>query len=47
MLIIGENEEEEATVSVRKHSEGDLGTFTVEEFSIIIQKEIEKTLKQF
>ena len=47
MLIIGENEEKEATVSVRKHSEGDLGTFTVEEFSIIIQKEIEKTLKQY
>ena len=47
MLIIGENEEKEATVSVRKHSEGDLGTFTVEEFSNLIQKEIEKTLKQF
>jgi len=47
MLIIGENEEKEATVSVRKHSEGDLGTFTVKEFSNLIQKEIEKTLKQF
>ncbi len=47
MLIIGENEEKEGTVSVRKHSEGDLGVYTVEEFSKIIQKEIEKTIKQF
>jgi len=47
MLIIGENEEKECTVSVRKHGEGDLGIFTVEEFSKIIQKEIDKTLKQF
>ncbi len=47
MLIIGENEEKESTVSVRKHGEGDLGTFTVEEFSKIIQKEIDKTLKPF
>lgn len=35
MLIIGENEEKEGTISVRKHGEGDLGTFTVEEFSKI------------
>jgi len=47
MLIIGENEEKENTISVRKHGEGDLGTFTVEEFSKIIQKEIDKTLKPF
>ena len=47
MLIIGENEEKKGTVSVRKHGEGDLGTFTVEEFSQIIQKEIDKTLKPF
>ena len=47
MLIIGENEEKEGTISVRKHGEGDMGTFTVEEFSKIIQKEIDKTLKQF
>jgi len=47
MLIIGENEEKESTISVRKHGEGELGTFTVEEFSKIMQKEIDKTLKQF
>ncbi len=47
MLIIGENEEKEGTVSVRKHSEGDLGTFSIEEFAGIIQSEIDKTLEQF
>jgi threonyl-tRNA synthetase len=47
MLIIGENEEKEGTISVRKHSEGDLGTFTVKEFSEIIQNEIDKTLQQY
>jgi threonyl-tRNA synthetase len=47
MLIIGENEEKENTVSVRKHGEGDMGSFTVEEFSQIIQKEIDNTLQQF
>jgi threonyl-tRNA synthetase len=47
MLIIGENEEKEGTVSVRKHSEGDLGSFTIEEFAKIIQTEIDKTLQQF
>ena len=47
MLIIGENEEKEGTISVRKHGEGDMGTFTVKEFSEIVQKEIDKTLKPF
>lgn len=32
MLIVGEKEEQDGTVSVRKHGEGDLGTFTIEEF---------------
>jgi threonyl-tRNA synthetase len=47
MLIIGESEEKNGTVSVRKHGEGDLGTFSVEEFSKIVQNEIDKTLQQF
>ena len=47
MLIIGESEEKQSTVSVRKHGEGDLGSFTVKEFSKIIQDEIDKTLQQF
>ena len=47
MLIIGENEEKEGTVSVRKHSEGDLGSFSVEDFAGLIENEISKTLKSF
>ncbi|MCA0932358.1 threonine--tRNA ligase [Lutimonas saemankumensis] len=47
MLIIGENEEKEGTVSVRKHSEGDLGSYSIEGFAEIIQNEIDKTLQQF
>lgn len=48
MLIIGENEENEGTVSVRQHgSKDDLGSLTVEAFAEIIKKEIEKTLTVF
>ena len=47
MLIVGEKEEENGTVSVRKHGEGDLGTYTIEEFVSLIQKEISKTLSPF
>ena len=47
MIIIGEKEEQENLISVRKHGEGDLGTFTIEEFVSLINKEIESTLVQF
>ena len=47
MIIIGEKEENEGLISVRRHGEGDLGTFTVEEFSTLVDKEIENTLQQF
>jgi threonyl-tRNA synthetase len=47
MLIVGEKEEEEGTVSVRKHGEGDLGTFTIEEFVSLVKKEVESTLVKF
>ncbi len=47
MLIIGENEEKDGTVSVRKHSEGDLGTYSIEGFAELIENEINKTLKSF
>jgi threonyl-tRNA synthetase len=40
MLIIGEKEMQDGTVSVRKHSEGDLGVMSIEEFSNHLQKEI-------
>ena len=33
MLIIGDNEKEGNTVSVRKQGEGDLGTMSIDEFA--------------
>ncbi len=47
MIIVGEKEEENGTVSVRKHGEGDIGTFSIDEFISLIQKEIHKTLVPF
>lgn len=42
MLIVGEKEEADNTISVRKQGEGDLGTFTIELFSDYIENEIKK-----
>ena len=39
MLIVGEKEQEEGKLSVRKHGEGDLGNMTIEAFTEIMQKE--------
>ena len=47
MLIVGEKEEKEGTVSVRRHGEGDLGTYSIEDFTALIKKEIEKTVIPF
>lgn len=44
MLIIGEKESNESKVSVRKHGQGDLGTFTLPEFVKIVEEEINKDL---
>ncbi|WP_299291027.1 threonine--tRNA ligase [uncultured Mucilaginibacter sp.] len=40
MLIVGEKEAAEGTVSVRKHGEGDLGSMAIEDFKSLIEKEI-------
>ncbi|RZA01258.1 MAG: threonine--tRNA ligase [Sphingobacteriaceae bacterium] len=40
MLIVGEKEEAENVVSVRKHGQGDLGSMSIEEFKNQIIKEI-------
>ena len=40
MLIIGEKEIENDTLSVRKHGEGDIGTMTIEEFANYFNKEL-------
>ncbi len=47
MLIVGEHEEMDGTVSVRKHGEGDLGTMTIEAFSELIQQTVKKESKEF
>ncbi len=44
MLIIGEKESTESKVSVRKHGQGDLGSFTIPEFAKIIEDEINNAL---
>ena len=45
MLILGENEAKEGTVSVRKQGEGDLGGMSVEAFAGHIRSEIAEMLK--
>ncbi|MBT8385487.1 MAG: threonine--tRNA ligase, partial [Bacteroidia bacterium] len=47
MIIIGENEENEGMISVRRHGGEDLGKMTIEDFSVIIKEEINNTLQQF
>ncbi len=44
MIIIGEQEEAEGTVSVRKHGEGDVGKFTLEDFVIYFKEQQAKNL---
>lgn len=47
MLVIGEQEELNNTVTVRKHGGKNLGTMRIEDFSSIISDDIKKTLKHF
>ncbi len=44
LIIVGEKEVNSNTISVRKHKEGDKGTFTVEEFTKMINDEIDQML---
>jgi threonyl-tRNA synthetase len=46
MLIVGEKEEASGTVSVRKHGQGDIGSFTIEEFIKMVTTEVEEAIKQ-
>lgn len=46
MLIVGEKEEAENTVSVRRQGKGDLGSMTIDEFSEFVNKEVEEELKK-
>jgi threonyl-tRNA synthetase len=49
MLIVGEEEEKNGTISVRRNGQEGKGnvTVTIEEFVKIVNEEINKTLKQF
>ncbi len=44
MLIVGEKEENDGTVSVRKHTDGDLGTFGIKDFADVINTEVNKLM---
>jgi len=47
MLIVGEYEEKENTIAVRKHGGEDLGSISIADFTNLITKEINSTLKTF
>ncbi len=47
IIIVGEQEEDNNTISVRRHGGEDIGEISVDEFSKIITEEIDKTLKVF
>ena len=44
MLVVGEKEEAEGTVSVRKQGQGDLGTFSIKDFADLVNKEVSDML---
>ncbi|MCK4360730.1 MAG: threonine--tRNA ligase [Bacteroidales bacterium] len=44
MLIVGEKEENENTVSVRKQGKGDLGTYEIEDFAKLVNDEINELI---
>jgi threonyl-tRNA synthetase len=45
MLIVGEKEETDNTISVRKQGAGDMGTFSIEAFADLVKEEIKKMLE--
>lgn len=44
MLIVGEKEESEGTVSVRKHGGEDLGTYSIEDFANMVNSKCEQLM---
>ena len=47
MIIVGEQEEKDNTITVRAHGGEDLGTITVNAFTEIVNNEIKRSLKTF
>ena len=45
MLVVGEKEQAEGTVAVRKQGQGDQGTMKMEEFAAMINAEVAEMLK--
>jgi threonyl-tRNA synthetase len=49
MLVVGEEEERNGTISVRRHGQEGKGnaTMTIEAFAALVSEEVNKTLKTF
>ena len=47
MIVVGEKEQAEGTISVRRHTQGDLGTMTVEALARSVNDEVAASIKQF
>lgn len=47
MLVVGEKEMEQQTVSVRRHGQGDLGSFSVQGFANMLASEISRIMPVF
>jgi len=47
MLIVGEQEAQDGTVSVRRHGQGDLGTMSVSKFAEMVTAEVKRDIKEF
>lgn len=47
MVVVGEKEEEQGTIAVRRHGGEDLGSIEVDHFADLIRTEINSTLKSF
>ena len=47
MLIVGEQEEKDGTISVSKHSDGDQGSMSVDAFAQMINNAVKQEIKEF
>ena len=47
MIVVGEKEQADGTISVRRHTRGDLGAMTVGELAAVVNEEVSKSIKQF
>lgn len=47
MIIIGEKEVKEKCLSIRRHTQGDLGVMNVENFCSLVKEEVKDLLASF